>query len=401
MDTSAARETNRGAILHVLMTNDRLSRGDVATLTGLSKATVSRVIDDLMASGLVREGEPLASGRRGPAPVVVELGLEDRVVCGVDMGAANTRLVFTDLLGRKVASHRHPTLRNATGPQLADWLLSLLRHGAAAFADHAVLTSAGVGVPGIVHPDGSGISGAENLPAIEGVDFLRALEKALPVVTTANDANHALLGEISLGAAGGRRSGVMITIGAGVGGGVVVDDRPLLGMTGLVGEFGYLLIPLPGGGHAAVQDLIGGDALLARGRHVGFEISSPAEIFAPGAPEPLATLRESVLQTLVTMLSATMLAYEPDVMVLGGGISPSLAPWLGDLRDRVAAASPAGTFLTLSSLGDLAGALGAVVDAWTAACLALGLPGDGIRGLASQRLHNLPKLLGISDPPAG
>jgi predicted NBD/HSP70 family sugar kinase len=228
---------------------------------------------------------------------------------------------------------------------------------------------------------------------------MRALEKTLAIVTIDNDANHALLGEISLGSAGGRRSGVMITIGAGVGGGVVVDDRPLLGMTGLVGEFGYLLIPLPGGGHAAVQDLIGGDALVTRARHVGFELDSPAEIFSPDAPEPLATLRQSVLQTLVTLLSATMLAYEPEVMVLGGGVSPSLAPWLGDLRERISSASAA-TVLTLSSLGDLAGALGAVVDAWSAACAAIGLPRDGIRGLASKRLHNLPKLLGISDPAA-
>jgi predicted NBD/HSP70 family sugar kinase len=400
MDTTAAREANRGVILHALMTNDGLSRGDVSEFTGLSKATVSRVIDDLMASGLVREGEPLASSRRGPAPVVVELDVESRIVCGVDMGAANTRLVFTDLLGRRVLSQRFPTLRSATGPQLADWLLSLVQAGATSFGTDIVMTSASIGVPGIAHPDGSGIYGAENLPAIEGLEFARALEKALPIVAMANDANHALLGEMSLGSAGGRRSGVMITIGAGVGGGVVVDDRPLLGMTGLVGEFGYLLIPLPGGGHAAVQDLIGGDALVARARHVGFELDSPAEIFSPEAPEPLATLRQSVLQTLVTLLSATMLAYEPDVIVLGGGVSPSLAPWLGELRDRISSASAAATVLTLSSLGDLAGALGAVVDAWSAACSAIGLPRDGIRGLASKRLSNLPELLGISDPAA-
>ena len=122
MKTDAARKHNRARLLGALISNGRATRGQLASVTELSKPTVSRVVDDLIGEGLVREVAPETSNRRGRRATPLEL-VGDRVVaCGVDMGATSTRFLLGDLSGRPLAIERRRTPRRKTAPMLARWV---------------------------------------------------------------------------------------------------------------------------------------------------------------------------------------------------------------------------------------------------------------------------------------
>jgi predicted NBD/HSP70 family sugar kinase len=357
MLTVHMRQTNRAEVLRRLIAAGRITRAELARATGLSKATVTRVVDDLLTSGIVRERrrtDRRAGMRRG-----LELELIDELgaVCGVDVGATNTRVVVGDLSGSPVLVERHATPGGTSPPALAEWLADRIS-GAVDRAGGADLWATGVGLPAVVHPRTDDISSAPNLPAIEGTDFVAALRERLPAeVRFDNDANLALQGELSYGAARGHDAAVMFTLGTGVGAAVVVDGRLLRGRAGFVGEFGA--VPLGRDGRT-LEQAMGAADLIRRAREAGHDLASAEPVFDPGAPAALAALREEALGGLAAAFAAVTAAYEPEVLIVAGGVVPSLLHWLPaverDLRAAIAVAPP----VVHAEAGDLAGALGGI-----------------------------------------
>ena len=178
----------------------------------------------------------------------------------------------------------------------------------------------------------------------------------------------------------------MITIGTGVGAGVAVDGRLLTGAGGFIGEIGMLPVELDG---TCLEDVVSGGAITAAARARGLRDDSPAAVLAlPSddgptgvggtAGDPAANLRTRVLAALFTACVAVTVAYEPEVVVFGGGVSASLGPALSGLRDRLHALLGPGPDLVVSTLGDPAGALGAVATGLEAAYQQLGAAAGGI-----------------------
>ena len=101
----------------------------------------------------------------------------------------------------------------------------------------------GVGAPGMVDRDGC-LRYAPNLPHADGVDWSGLIGARLPGrrVVVENDANLAVLAEHRLGAARGHRHVVMVTLGTGIGGGIVADGRVQVGATGFAGEIGHMVV---------------------------------------------------------------------------------------------------------------------------------------------------------------
>lgn len=398
MDVSGTRDTNRYAVLRALALAGPMPRGHLAALVGLSNATVSRVVDDLIALGLAGEGSSVVTSRRGRNPTLVEFRGEGRVICGIDLGATNTRMLVSDLGGQLVAVERLPTPADLDAAGLARWLGDC--------ADRAAppggpgLRATVVGIPGAVHPQTAEIRHADNLPAIDGSrDFLDELRSALPgQVSLANDANLAMVGEGTFGAAREARSAVMFTIGTGLGTGVLLDGRPLVGRTGLVGEFAYLPIQRPDGTALPLEDIIGGPALLRRAAELGHPLGSPGELFDPSVDAGLRVLRTEALAALLAVFSAVTLAYEPEVIILGGGVAPSLGRWLPDLQSSLCDGVPEAPLLVPSELGDYAGALGALARAWQVAVSELGLSPEGLDRASIAQLGSIPELLRIKEP---
>ncbi|MFI6580929.1 ROK family transcriptional regulator [Embleya sp. NPDC050493] len=363
-ETADARWANRSSLLAVLLAGGQHSRAGLTQQTGLSAATVSRVVEGLLDEGLVREGAALQTGRRGRQGVVIEVAAERGVAVGVDLGGTTCRFLATDLLGHAPRYREEPTPRHLAADDLADWLAERVR---ALYADSAapdVLRAGVIGLPGAVAADGLGVRGATNLPQIEGDLFTRRVRRALEgTVAFGNDADLALEGELRHGAARTVDTAVMFTVGAGFGAGVAVDRHMRGGPTGLVGEFGFLPVDSE---DRTVEELVGAEGLMRAAREAGLDVATAADLFVDSSPAARAVI-DRFERALGVALIAVTIAYEPELVVLGGRVSASIdAAMTTRLRERVRRRLPACPELVHSELADLAGALGAVSRGLTA-----------------------------------
>jgi predicted NBD/HSP70 family sugar kinase len=366
-----ARAANRSVILAtILAESGNVTRTRLAAHTGLSQATVSRVVDALMREGLVAEGDAVASGGTGRSAVTLHAAADRGLTCGVDLGGTNCRLVVGDLLGRPLARAQEVIPADRSAAELAAWVRRLVT-GLAASCSPADLRAVAVGLPGVVSPDGATVSGAPNLPQIEGDAFATHLRRELGVpVSLHNDANLALLGEMRFGAARGLGTVVMLTIGTGLGAGVAVNGQLLLGRGGLVGEFGYL----PAGPKGeALESLVAGAGLVQQARALGASVTSAEELFRTPRPAKTARVRSRFRHALLLLLTTAVISYDPEAIVIGGGIAAAIAPDLATIQRQLRELLPAAPEVVLSDLGGLSGAFGGLAAACQAVYVDLGV----------------------------
>ncbi|UOY02863.1 ROK family protein [Blastococcus sp. PRF04-17] len=360
---------NRAAVLAHVLEASPTTRAAAATATGLSPATVSRMVDALMSEGLLRETDEVASGRRGRRATLLEAVADRSVVVGVDLGASSARFIVADLLGQPLHHRTCPTPTDRGPAELAAWLAEEVVATAGDLADR--LAAVAIGLPGAVRRHDRRVFSAPNLPQVEQPVFLDVLEERLgPGLDLDNDSNYALLGEQRFGAARSAPTAVMLTVGAGLGAGVALDGRLLRGRNGLVGEFGHLPVGPLG---SPLEHLVTGPGIMRRAAELGVDIASPAALFSPDADGQLLAMRRHVEQALLVVLTAAVVSYEPDTIVLGGRIARSLAPHLDGLGEDLRRTVPSAPPVVPAQLGDLSGALGAVVAALHRVYLGLGV----------------------------
>lgn len=360
---------NRAAVLAHLLGASPTTRTAVATATGLSAATVSRMVDALISEGLIRETDEVSSGRRGRRATLVEVVADRSVVVGVDLGASSTRFIVADLLAEPLARRTSPTPSDRGPTELAEWLADEVADVVGDLSGR--LAAVAVGLPGAVRVRDRSVSSAPNLPQVEQRAFLDVLEKRLgPAPDFDNDSNYALLGEQRFGAARSASTAVMLTIGAGLGAGVALDGRLLRGRNGLVGEFGHLPVGPLG---TPLEHLVTGPGIMRRAAELGLDIPSPAALFLDDADGQLIAMRRHVEQALLVVLTAAVVSYEPDMIVLGGRIARSMTRRLAGLGEELRRIVPSAPPVVPAELNDLSGALGAVVAALHRVYLSLGV----------------------------
>ena len=156
---------------------------------------------------------------------------------GVDVGGTKCLGVVIDGDGEIVVSDRRPTPHG--GEQLVATVVEL---AATLGAEVETIASVGVGLPGSITVDGV-LTSSPHLPGVVHFDAAARLSERLerPVKVT-NDASCAALAEWQVGAGRGVDDLIMITLGTGIGGGVIADGRLLLGAHGYLGEFGHMMI---------------------------------------------------------------------------------------------------------------------------------------------------------------
>ncbi|GAA1055084.1 sugar kinase [Agromyces luteolus] len=353
------RQLNRMAVLTELLRIRPASRKQLAAASGLSAATVTRAVEQLIAEGVLVETSELVSEQRGRRAVLLDVVADRTFVVGVDLGASNARILLADLVGTPVERRELATPVRADAAELAEWLASAARDLAGDRWDRVERLY--LGLPGAVGRDGSTISNAPNLPQVEAPGFLELVRLAADrPVGADNDANLALLGEQHFGAARAAPTAVMVTIGAGLGAGIAIDGRILRGARGVVGEFGQL----PAGPLGTRLELmVTGPGIMRLAAEAGVRLGSPADLFATDASEPVRALRAHFDQAMLIVLTAATVSCEPEVIVLGGGIAKSLARDLGRYETVLEHHLGTAPRLTASELGDFAGATGAVVAA--------------------------------------
>jgi glucokinase len=289
---------------------------------------------------------------------------------GIDLGGTKIRggLVAADGTVSLVEEHATDT---SDAQAIVDQIVAMARK----LGGERDVAGVGVGVPGTVaRPDGTLIQ-AVNLP-LRDIP-LRALitDKLAAPVVIENDGNCAALGEHRFGAAAGTTDSVTLTLGTGVGGGIVADGRLMAGPRGTGGELGHIVIerngrPCQGScpGHGHLEAYCSGTALGARGREAGFrnahDVLEKGANGDPGALVLIDDLSAALGAGLVTLANALA----PEVFVVGGGLGDAgaalILPRAGKILREQSLPPNGEARLVAASLGNDAGMIGA-------ACLVL------------------------------
>jgi predicted NBD/HSP70 family sugar kinase len=237
-----ARGHNRSLVLQTLYRAGQQSRADIARETGLTRVTVSDLVAELIAEGLVMETGQREDVRPGKPATLLDLDRGAFQIIGIDLSEyAIFRGAVLDLDGQILHRAELP-LAGATGPD-ATALVIRLAESLVAQATLPIL-GLGVGSPGVVDLAGVVLS-APNLGwASEDLQGILAARFALPVVV-ANDANAAALAEHSFGDADSDM--MLIKVGHGVGAGLLLDGTPLFGSRFAAGEIGHVVVGTDGG----------------------------------------------------------------------------------------------------------------------------------------------------------
>lgn len=246
----------------------------------------------------------------------------------------------------------------------------------------------GVGVPGPVDPFAGVILEAPNIPGWKDIHLQRSLQDHFKrPVRLGNDANVAALGEWRHGAGQGSRNLLYMTVSTGIGGGVIADGRLLLGKRGLAGEFGHLTVdpngPMCGCGQRGHLEAVAAGPAIARQANERLDAGEESSLKAQRESGTTITAVEigeaahqgdalavDVLRQagehIGGALASLLHAFNPEVIVLGGGVSLIGAPLFEPLSKALheQAMDPAyldGLSVKPAALGDDAGLVGAMV----------------------------------------
>jgi predicted NBD/HSP70 family sugar kinase len=372
----ALREGNRRRVVGVLREHGTASRADIARITGLSRSTVSSVVSDLMAAGLVREGDvtvPALGGSGRPA-VPIFLDPSAGVALGLDIAHDGIRVAVADL--------SHTILEERWGAADverlgADAVLDLAARTARAALDAAGapverLIGAAASVASPVDPDSGVLGGESVVQSIAGHAVGQELGDRLGFdVRIENDANLCAVAEHLWGAARGHDNAVYVKLSRGIGAGLIIGGRLHRGMHGGAGEIGHTPIQPDGppchcGNRGCVETFAGTEAVLeqVRSRFPGImTIGDVVGRAIAGDTVCRRALRDA--GTVVgTALGTVCNLLNPSLVVLGGEM---VEAWrfmevpLREAMDRGAIhSSAAGVDVVPSALGTRGEVLGAI-----------------------------------------
>ena len=361
------KRLNERTVLEAIRDGAPISRAEIARRAGISKPTVSLALESLLAGGLVRDAEP-AAGTPTYGARFFEAVPEAALVLGLDLGARFLRAALCDLRG--VVRARHDVELRAADADLVLASLPALVDGlvrAAGLAD-VPIDGAVLGVPGAVDRDGDTIHLVANVAGLDGRRFGSDVGERLGLgVSVYNDINLAALGERSRGAARGIDDFAFISVGTGLGAGLVLRGELHRGHHGAAGELDFA----SAGRKEEIDPSAPALAALADRAAAGrtTALSPPYEgrdIFAAAAAGDQVAreiVREEARRIALHVVPVAAVT-DVGLVVLGGGIGANVQ-LLDEIRSLLAAWLPYPPRVEISSLGDaavLSGALAVGLD---------------------------------------
>ncbi|MBN6190505.1 ROK family transcriptional regulator [Aneurinibacillus sp. BA2021] len=242
-----ARGHNRALVLQTLYHSGAMSRADLSRETGLTRVTISDLVAEFIADGIVIEMGVREAVGPGKPPILIDIDRAGHQIVGLDLSGPNAFEGAVLSLDGDVLERRQVPRPERPDGEAAYAALRELAQSLVGAATRPVL-GVGIGTPGVVRPDGLVLSS----PNLGWTDFpLEAklgAELDLPVLAR-NDANAAVLAEYTFGEA--KADFMLIKIGRGVGAGLITGSQPLLGSRFAAGEIGHVVVGTDGGPRCA------------------------------------------------------------------------------------------------------------------------------------------------------
>lgn len=312
-----------------------------------------------------------------------------RIYLGIDIGGTNVKVAAVGATG-KVHSRGMLDTRAGDGPRKAFRRIAAAAATVTGFRGDVEIAAAGVGCAGLVDPVGGRLHSSANLPAWENSPLKRIAERQFGVYTIVdNDANCAAYGEFRAGACRGVANLVFITLGTGVGGGVIVDGSVLRGAGNYAAEIGHMAVSDGGplcrcGNRGCLEAYVGSYGLIRTARTLLKEknagilsrwVSRDRRSLTPQLIFEAARRRDPAARAVVkdagirlgTGVASLVNIFNPDAVVIGGGVAGSfdqLRPYVERAVSR-RAFPESGTMVRIeaSELGNDATAVGAAMMA--------------------------------------
>lgn len=369
---SSLREANRTRIVDTIKQLGAMTQVEVADATGLSPATVSIIVNELVTAGVLTTEQVTRSGRRA-TQVALSRGLG--IVAGIHFSSRSLRLLLCDPDGTVIAEQRMPLQadhRADTGMDRAAELISDMLSSIG--ASRAEFQGAGLGICAPYDPYTDMLAVPGLLRGWDEVRIAESMSRRLgkPVVAD-NDANLAMLAEWRYGMARGSSSAVFVSIGHGIGAGILSNGEILRGRSGLAGEIGHIRVSGDGqlcrcGNRGCLEVLVNSTAIVAALRNTVGSVTLRDVIAMARQGDIVATrVIADAASSIGYAVAALCNVLSPEVIVIGGelaGAGGILTVPLDSAIERHSLHNPLSPRrVELSELGTDAAALGAAAFA--------------------------------------
>ena len=372
---AGTRELNRLRVMQALLRNPGSSRNDVARLTGLSRPTVSTLVDELESAGIVHQRAERDDERPRPTgrpPMYVSLAPDAAFAVGLDFGHTHIRAGVCDLSGAPLADAFSPAeVDHAPGASLdlARELVQDALREAKVERDHVIGVGMGLAAP--IDSSTRTVYAEGILPSWGGISPADEMESRLGLpVQIENDANVGALGEHMFGAGRGVDDMVYVRLSSGIGLGLILGGHPYRGKSGVAGELGHI---------ASVEE---GRICRCGNRGCLETVASPVAVaglleYSRGEPVSVARLLELVHAgdrgacravadagaAVGNAVAAVVNVLNPELVVIGGELASAgdvlLDPLRVAIQRRAIAPAVAAVRVTEGALGERAEVLGA------------------------------------------
>jgi predicted NBD/HSP70 family sugar kinase len=375
--SNSVREINRARVLSAVHDGAATSRGELCSLTGLSRSTVAGLVLDLVEAGALVE--VVASGADRPGRPIRRLQLAPRtdLVVAVDLGHSHCRVGIVDVDGTVLAESNGSLDVDSSADGALDYARRTISSLTARF-DQARISGGAVGVPAPI--DRTGAVGPGNvLPRWIDRHPAHELEAATGIpFGVDNDANLGALAEATYGVARGVSDLIYVKASTGIGAGLILGGRIHQGVTGRAGEIGHVPVDPAGpvcrcGNRGCLETVSSvGQVLLAMQPRHGprLTLAQVVELTRQGDPGALRVTCDAG-RMIGRVLADVVSNLNPEMLVLGGELAAAGAPFISGVKESVERYAQPGIARELRiELGALAGRselIGAAALAFAAA----------------------------------
>ena len=337
---SSLREANRALIVETVHRHGGLTQVELAGSTGLSAATVSTIVKELLAAGVVDTRDTTRSGRRAQ---MVTIAHRVGLAVGIHIGPRHLRIALGDVTNEVVAEQTLPLPnehRLDTSLDRAALLVADLLERVGSTLDEVV--GIGIGLPAPVDSATGMVSVRGIMRGWDEVHVGHVLSKRLGcAVFVDNDANLGALAESTHGASRAFRDSVYVRASHGTGAGIVIGGQVHRGFAGTAGEIGHVQVDPQGdicrcGSRGCLDTVVGGPALLEplRSSHGTLALRDVIQQAIDGDPGCARVIADAG-STIGEVVSGLAIAVNPQCIVVGGELAETGELLLGPLREAI------------------------------------------------------------------